>query len=253
MAHRIHPTAIVSPLAKLGRDVVVGPFTSIHDNVEIGDDSEIGGYCELGVANQFTNGEALRIGKGALIRSHSIFYAASNFGERLVTGHRVTVREGVKAGVNLQIGTLTDLQGRCQIGDYVRMHSNVHVGQHSVIGNYVWIFPYVVLTNDPHPPSDVSRGVTVEDYAVIATMSTILPGVKVGKHALIGAHSLLGADAPPGKLYAATPAEERGDAAAIRLKDGTRRPAYPWVRHFRRGYPDEVIRQWEKLLDEGLI
>ena len=28
------------------------------------------------------------------------------------------------------------------------MHSNVHVGQLSVIDDFVWIFPYVVLTND---------------------------------------------------------------------------------------------------------
>ena len=46
------------------------------------------------------------------------------------TGHRVTVREGVKAGSDLQIGTLTDLQGDCTIGNYVRMHSNVHVGKY---------------------------------------------------------------------------------------------------------------------------
>jgi hypothetical protein len=28
------------------------------------------------------------------------------------------------------------------------------------------------------------------------------------------------------------------------LKDGTRRPAYPWRRHFHRGYPDEVVAAW---------
>jgi acyl-[acyl carrier protein]--UDP-N-acetylglucosamine O-acyltransferase len=253
MSPLIHPTALVSPKAKLGKNVSIGQFTTIYDNVVIGDDSEVGAYCELGVANKFSAGEALEIGAGALIRSHSIFYEASTFGDCLVTGHRVTVREKTRAGTNLQIGTLTDIQGSCRIGDYVRMHSNVHVGQHSTIGDYVWIFPYVVLTNDPHPPSDVMRGCTIEDFAVVATMTTILPGVKVGKHALIGAHSLLGADAQPGKIYAGKAAEERGDVTAIRLKDGTRRPAYPWIRHFRRGYPASVIAQWEKMLDEGLV
>lgn len=253
MSSLIHPTAIVSPQAKLGKNVSVGQFTTIYDNVVVGDDCEIGGYCELGVANKFSAGEPLVIGKGALIRSHSIFYEASTFGDRLVTGHRVTVREKVKAGVNLQIGTLTDIQGCCQIGDYVRMHSNVHIGQESAIGSYVWIFPFVVLTNDPHPPSDVLKGVIVEDYAVIATMTTVLPGVKVGAHALVGAHSLLAADALPGKIYSGKAAEERGETSAIRLKDGTRRPAYPWIKHFRRGYPDAVVQQWEKMINEGLV
>ena len=253
MSSLIHPTAIVSPRAQLGKNVSIGQFTTIYDNVLIGDGCEIGGYCELGVANKFSAGEPLAIGSGALIRSHSIFYEASTFGERLVTGHRVTVREKVKAGANLQIGTLTDIQGCCQIGDYVRMHSNVHIGQGSSIGSYVWIFPFVVLTNDPHPPSDVVKGVTVEDYAVIATMTTVLPGVKVGAHALVGAHSLLASDALPGKIYAGKAAEERGETSSIRLKDGTRRPAYPWIKHFRRGYPDAVIQQWEKMINEGLV
>jgi acyl-[acyl carrier protein]--UDP-N-acetylglucosamine O-acyltransferase len=253
MSSLIHPTAIVSPRAKLGKNVSIGQFTTIYDNVVIGDGCEIGGYCELGVANKFSAGEPLVIGSGALIRSHSIFYEASTFGERLVTGHRVTVREKVKAGANLQIGTLTDIQGCCQIGDYVRMHSNVHIGQGSSIGSYVWIFPFVVLTNDPHPPSDVVKGVTVEDYAVIATMTTVLPGVKVGAHALVGAHSLLASDALPGKIYAGKVAEERGETSSIKLKDGTRRPAYPWIRHFRRGYPEAVIQQWEKMINEGLV
>lgn len=253
MPDLIHPTAIISRKAKLGKNVKIGQFTTIYDNVVIGDDSEVGGYCELGVANQHSAGETLVIGGRALIRSHSIFYEASVFGEQLITGHRVTVREKTTAGANLQIGTLTDIQGSCRIGDYVRMHSNVHIGQHSTIGDYVWIFPFVVLTNDPHPPSEVMRGVTIEDYAVIATMTTILPGVKVGKNALIGAHSLLGSDAQPGKIYAGKASEERGDVTAVRLKDGTRRPAYPWIKHFRRGYPVEVIEKWEKMINEGVL
>ena len=54
------------------------------------------------------------IGDNSLIRSKSIFYVGSTFGPKLLTGHRVTVREGVKAGKNLQIGTLTDIQGDCK-------------------------------------------------------------------------------------------------------------------------------------------
>ena len=38
----------------------------------------------------------------------------------------------------------------------------------------LWIFPYVVLTNDPHPPSDMMHGVTVNDFVAIATLSVVL-------------------------------------------------------------------------------
>lgn len=241
---KIHPLALVSEKAKIGRNVTIGPFTTIYDNVKIGDDSTIEAYCELGVANHLSCGEPLVIGEGAHIRSHSIFYEGSQFEEKLVTGHRVTVREKTVAGKNLQIGTLSDIQGHCTIGDYVRFHSNVHIGQKSQIGNFVWIFPYVVLTNDPHPPSNVLKGVIVEDYAVIATMSVILPGVTIRRGSLVGAHSSVNRDTEAEMAYAGSPAKKICHTGNIRLRDGSYLPAYPWVKHFTRGYPGEVVNGW---------
>jgi acyl-[acyl carrier protein]--UDP-N-acetylglucosamine O-acyltransferase len=133
----IHPTSIVSLRAKIGYNVSVGPFSIVHDNVEVGDSSVIGSHCELGYSGQSNKQEKLIIGAESTIRSHSVIYSGSRFGERLVTGHRVTVRAGVNAGVNLQIGTLNDIQGICRFGDYVRLHSNVHIGQGSVIEDFV--------------------------------------------------------------------------------------------------------------------
>ena len=184
----IHPTALIGDGVTIGQDVTIGPRTIIYDNVKIGDKSQIGADVILGepVADIYRNSEgyanpALTIGNSSVIRSGSILYAGSTFGDRLETGHRVTIREGTIAGTNFRVGTLSDIQGDCRIGDYVRFHSNVHIGQKSTVGNYVWIFPYVVLTNDPHPPSETIVGVTVEDFAVIATMSVVLPGVIVGE------------------------------------------------------------------------
>lgn len=241
----IHPTAIVSGKAKLGDNVTVGAFSIIHDNVEIGAGTVIGSHCEIGCPNPLASGRKLSIGAGSLIRSHSVFYEGSSFGDRLVTGHRVTVRELTEAGENLQIGTLGDIQGHCKIGNYVRFHSNVHIGQKSVIGNCVWIFPYVVLTNDPHPPSEVLIGCEVADFAVIATMSVVLPGVKIASHTLIGAHSLVNRNVREGMVVSGNPAKEVCSVRDVRLKDGTDRPAYPWLKHFTRGYPEHLVAAWE--------
>lgn len=243
----IHPTSIISPNARLGSAVSVGPYTIIHDNVEIGDNSSIGSHCEIGVATSLGDGSPLRIGDGANIRSHSILYESSSFGDKLVTGHRITVRENTRAGHNLQIGTLCDIQGDCTIGDYVRFHSNVHIGKCSVIEDFVWIFPYVVLTNDPHPPSNVLKGVTLRRFSVVATMSTVLPGVEVGEGALIGACTNVTRDVAPQRIVSGNPGEDRGSTERIRLKDGTNRPAYPWNTHFTRGYPPEVVAAWNVL------
>lgn len=240
----IHSTAIVSSNAKLGKNVKIGAFSVIHENVQIGDNTIIESYCELGVSNQYSAGQLLKIGAGSLIRSRSTFYEGSEFGEQLITGHNVTVREKTIAGKNLQIGTLSDIQGHCHIGDYVRFHSNVHIGQQSRIGNFVWIFPYVVLTNDPHPPSNLLKGVIVEDYAAIATMTTILPAVCIGKGALVGAHSLVNKNVEPETVVAGSPAKFICLAEKIKLQDGTNRPAYPWITHFHRGYPEKVVKEW---------
>lgn len=240
----IHPTALIDDKAKIGNGVSVGAYTIIHGNVVIGDDTQIGSHCEIGVPSALSGGTPLIIGKSSLVRSHSVFYEGSEFGEKLSTGHRVTVREKTKAGAGFQIGTLSDIQGHCTIGDYVKFHSNVHIGQHSTIGNYVWIFPYVVLTNDPHPPSNVMMGVTVEDYVAIATMSVILPGVTVKSGALVGAHSSVSRTVEPDTVVAGSPAKFICDTSAVKLKDGSGESAYPWRRHFHRGYPEAAVAAW---------
>ncbi|MDN3454337.1 MULTISPECIES: N-acetyltransferase [unclassified Psychrobacter] len=239
----IHPTAIVSDKAIINTNVRIGAYTIIYDNVEIAENTIIEAFCEIGIANNFSNGDKLYIGANSHIRSHSIFYEGSVFLESLITGHRVTVREKVQAGKNLQIGTLSDLQGHCEIGDFVRFHSNVHIGQKSKIGNFVWIFPYVVLTNDPHPPSDTLLGVTVEDYAVIATMSVILPGTIISNGCLIGAHSSVKGITEADTIYAGSPAKKICSTSKIQLNDGSGN-AYPWRKHFHRGYPEEIIKLW---------
>ena len=242
----IDPTAKIHSAAKIGNNVTIGPYTNIHEHVEIGDNTVIDGYCELGVLPfEADNVSPLIIGENSHIRSHSIFYTNSTFKKKLVTGHRVTVREKIIAGENLQIGTLSDLQGDLLIGDYVRMHSNVHIGKYSTIGNFVWIFPYVVLTNDPHPPSEKSKGVKIEDFVAISTMSVVLPGITIEKDSLIGAHSLVNKKVPTGSLYAGNPGKVICDASKLKLQDGSRNPAYPWRRHFHKGYPVDIVNEWK--------
>ena len=241
----IHPTAIIHKDAVVGSNVSIGPYSIIHKNVAIGDGTIIGSHCELGhPAHNPKDRGTLSIGQNSHVRSHSVFYEGSTFGENLTTGHRVTVREKTKAGRNFQIGTLSDIQGHCEIGDFVRFHSNVHIGQHSKIADYVWIFPYVVLTNDPHPPSNITMGVTIENYVAIATMSIILPGVTVREGALVGAHSSVSKNVEPNTVVAGSPAKFICETSKIKLKDGSNESAYPWRRHFHRGYLPEAISKW---------
>lgn len=241
----IHPTSYIAPEVTLGSDVEVGPFSIVHGNVVIGNHTRIGSHCELGLPTPLGNGLPLDIGSDSLIRSHSVFYESSSFGPGLVTGHRVTVRENTIAGDHFQIGTLSEIQGDCKIGNHVRFQSSVFVGKKTKIGNFVWILPYVVLTNDPTPPSNDLIGCIVEDYASIAAMSVILPGITVGQHSLVAAHSCVSNDVPPHMVVAGVPARIVGKAKSIKRRDGSGEPAYPWTAHFHRGYPDEIVEMWK--------
>lgn len=239
----IHPTALVDPAAALAEDVEVGPFTIVHAGVELGAGSSVGAHCELGHPAVGERGP-LRIGPGALIRSHSVLYAGSEFGAGLQTGHRVTLREGIVAAEDLRVGTLGDLQGDVTIGRHVRLHSGVFVAKGAVVGDFVWVFPHVVLTDDPHPPSDgANAGVVLERFAAVAASAVLLPGVRVGEGALVAAGTLVRTDVPAGMLCAGVPGTVRGPVDRVQLTDGSG-PAYPWRRHFHRGYPDDVVREW---------
>lgn len=240
----VHPTAYVSPDAVIGNGVEVGPFSIIHENVAIADRVRIGAYCELGISTSLGDGSPLKIGADSLIRSHSVFYESSSLGPGMVTGHRVTVRENTNAGAGFQIGTASEIQGDCKVGDFVRFQSNVFVGKKTTIGSYVWVLPYVILTNDPTPPSDCLIGCTIEDFASIAAAAVILPGTTVGRCSLVAAQSCVTRDVPPYMVVAGVPARVVGKAESITLRDGTGRAAYPWTRHFTRGYPEAVVAEW---------
>ena len=233
----------------IGKDVTIGDNTIIYDNVDIGDSCFIGPYCILGEPlaefyhkRRYKN-PPLKIGKNSIIRSGSFLYAGSVFGDGFETGHRVTIREHSHFGEHCRVGTLSDIQGYVKIGNYCRFHSNVHIGQKSIIKDYVWIYPYVVLTNDPHPPSDCIEGPTIEEYAVIATGAIIMPRVKVGRDSLVGAQALVNKDVPPETVVAGVPARVLCSINDIVCKEGKLDRPYPWREHYSKGYPWENERR----------
>jgi acetyltransferase-like isoleucine patch superfamily enzyme len=253
---------VISKRAQIGDNVCICEGVVIEDNVVIGDhsyldygcivrknvilgaNSYVGPYSVLGEytikfhqnRDAYIENNPLQIGANAVIRSHAVIYSDSKIGDYFQTGHHVTVREKTVAGHHLRIGTLSDLQGYCEIGDYVSMHSNVHISMASKIGNYVWIFPYCVFTNDPIPPSEIEKGCTIEDYCIIATKSTLLPGVTIGKNAFVGAGSIVTQDVPPNMIALGVPAKLKGDISQIK-NPITNKSAYPWPPRFDRNMP----------------
>lgn len=240
----IDSTAIISKDAVIGKNVKVGAFSIIHEGVEIGDNSSIGGYCEIGLPTALAKSKSLLIGNNANIRSHNVIYCGSSIGSDFNTGHYVSIRENTSIGKNCQIGSRGDIQGDCSIGNYTKMHADVHIGKKSIVGNYVWMFPEVLLTNDPTPPSEDLLGVKVEDFAVLAAKVLIFPGVIIGKDSVVAAASVVKDNVPAGKVVLGNPAKSVCEAKILRLHNNPKIKAYPWRNRFHRGYSEIDVQRW---------
>lgn len=256
----IHPSALIGDNVAIGKNVSIGPWTIIHDNVEIGDDSIIGANVILGepLADFYENPSAyinpkLIIGRSTVIRSGCVIYAGCEFGDYFATGHAAVIRERTRVGHHSRVGTQSDIQGECEIGNFVRIHSNVITSQAVKIHDFVWILPHCVLADCPHPPSDELYAAVVEPYAVIAANSVILPGVRVGANSLIGAASVVRHDVTPGAVVIGQPAKQVAWARDL-LSRTTGKRMYPWREHFSRGMPWESIGfdAWNRDRNDGI-
>lgn len=247
----IKPSVIIGDNVIIEDDVYIDYGCIIRDNVHIKKGAYIGAKCILGeylsdfYDDKTNKKHSLVIGENSIIRSENVIYGDTFIGENFQTGHKVTIREKAKIGSNVRIGTLSDIQGHCEIGNYVSLHSNVHIGQKSKINDYVWIFPYVVLTNDPTPPSEELLGVTIDSFAIIATGSIILPGVHIAEDALIGAGSIVTKNVNKEAVVVGNPAREICSVRLIKNKI-TNENIYPWRYTFKRGMPweDSDYNSW---------
>ena len=239
----------VSPRATIGTNVRIGDNTVIYDNVVVEDNSIICNDCVIGEPlydyyldeDNYRN-PVTRIGAGAMIRSHTIIYAGNEIGANFQTGHRVTIREFAKFGANNMIGTLGDIQGYAELGDFCRMQCNVHIGQATKLHDFVMVFPFTVFTNDPHPPSMVMRGAEVKSFSQVAVHCTMLPDSIVGRGCLVGANSVVNRVYPDETIIVGSPAKAIGPIGKIRSQqEGFEgQPHYPWVHRFARNMPWEA-------------
>ena len=233
---KVHPTAIIYPNVILHENVVVGPYCILGEPTY--------GYYKDS-EHEF---QPTEIGANSILRSNTIIYEGVTIGENFQTGHHVTIREGTTMGNNCSVGTLCDIQGKAKIGNFVRMHSNVHIGQLTEIDDYVWLFPYVVTTNDMYPPMDNLKGCKIGKYALITTGSILLPGVEIGENTLVAAGSVVSKNVEAGKVVMGVPAKIKGNIEDITDEEGNK--IYPWKETLKefRGYPWQIEEEKIKKL-----
>jgi UDP-2-acetamido-3-amino-2,3-dideoxy-glucuronate N-acetyltransferase len=102
-----------------------------------------------------------------------------------------------------------------EIGDNCKIQNFASLYKGLTMGNKVFIGPHVCFTNDNYPRAAIWNeerlvATTVKDGASIGANSTIIAGVTIGKHALVGAGSVITKDVPDHGLVYGNPSVLKG-------------------------------------------
>jgi UDP-N-acetylglucosamine acyltransferase len=205
----IHPSAIVSPLAKLGNNVRIGPFCVVGANVEIGDECVLHshvvleGHSKFGRANEFFPFAAIG-GK-----TQDLKYIGEptwlEVGDHNVFRENTTVHRGTHESLPTRIGShnlllcYSHVAHDCQLGDHIILSNSVGLAGH----------------------------ITVEDHAIVSGFAAVHQFCRIGKHSIIGGLSKVVQDVPPFMIVDGNPASTRG-INMVGLQ--------------RRGFPEEDIK-----------
>lgn len=177
--NNIHPSSLVSPKAKIGNNITVGPFAIIQNDVVIGDDCQIGPHAVIYDGARI--GSRVKIKQAASIahvpqdlkfnQEPSLFM----IGDDTVIHEFVTLHRGTKETGKSEIGK------NCLLMAYAHVAHDCKIGDNVILANGVQIAGHV----------------TVEDFAIIGGMTPVHQFCKIGQHCMIGGAFRAVQDVPP--------------------------------------------------------
>ena len=180
----------VHPGAKIGRNVVISPFVTIAEHVEIGDDCWIG--------PNVTIFDYIRIGRGCKIFPGAVLGAIpqdlkfqgeetwAEIGDNTVVREFATVHRGTAASGKY----LTHVGHDCLLMAYTHVAHDCRVGNHCIISSM----------------SAMAGEVDLDDWAIVGGGTVIHQYCHIGEHAMVGGGSAVLKDVPPFALTGHNPA-----------------------------------------------
>jgi acetyltransferase-like isoleucine patch superfamily enzyme len=161
----------------------------------------------------------------------------ATIGEGTKIWHFSILLAEVVVGRNCNIGSRVEIGHGSVIGDNTRISSGVFLPSNSQIGKNVFIAPNVTFTDDRYPrannPSYYAQPPILEDGCSVGAGSVVLPGVRIGAGALVGAGSIVTRDVPPKGHVRGEPARAR-TIPAVHHEEHHELAAPMLIEHYKR-------------------
>ena len=116
-----------------------------------------------------------------------------------------------KIGKGTKIGAFVEIGNGVTIGKNCKIQAFAYIPPGVAIEDNVFIGPHVCFTNDKRPAIGAEwqiQPTLVKMGAVIGANATILPGITIGKNAVVGAGAIVTKSVPDGETWVGNPAHK---------------------------------------------
>jgi len=189
----IHPTAIIADTASVADDVVVGPYSIIGEEVEIGPGCRIESHVVISGPTRI--GENNRIYQFASVGDDPQDQKYRGEPTRLEIGNGNTIREYC----TISRGSIQD-QSLTSIGDDNWIMAYVHIAHDCRIGSHCIFANNATLAGHVH----------VGDWAIFAGFTGAHQFCRIGAHAFLGMYAGTGRDVPAYTMIGGQPPSPKG-------------------------------------------
>jgi acetyltransferase-like isoleucine patch superfamily enzyme len=143
-----------------------------------------------------------------------------NIGKNTKVWQYAIILEGARIGENCNINAYCFIENDVVIGNNVTLKCGVYIWDGIIIEDDVFIGPYVTLTNDKYPRSEIYPDqfvkTVIKKGASIGANATVICGITIGENSMIGAGSVVTKDVPPNTIGYDNPSEHHGSVSETR-------------------------------------